>query len=200
MAQATNIQDYFYLASQKQFARDILFRVKEIRIIGGSFSGNDELVYARSAKLPGRDIEDKTVNFSGQTFHVPGKASFPGSESYAIEFYHDESVQLRTFFELASRSVFDNRSSIVGEYSMPGTESYIILSVLDRQLNIIQEIKLIGASIRKIGEINYEFADGTGDILKFTVDFAYHWYEMLPSIERAPTLPPGAPLVGFPLS
>ena len=188
---ATTIQDYFERAKDNQFARDILFRVKSIKIVGGELLGTQQLVYARSAKLPGRDIEDKTVNYSGQTFHVPGKASYPGSESYPIEFYHDEEANLREQFESISRAVFDHRSNNIGEYSMPGSDSLIELNILNRQLNEIGTIKLIGASIRKIGEIAYEIADGSGEILKFTVDFAYHWYEMSPTSTKASKRPPG---------
>jgi hypothetical protein len=188
---ATTIQNYFQQATDKQFARDILFRVKSIKIVGGELLGDQQLVYARSAKLPGRDIEDKTVNYSGQTFHVPGKVSYPGSESYPIEFYHDEGSSLREQFEIISRAVFDHRNNNVGEYSMPGSDSIIELNILDRQLREIGVIQLIGASIRKIGEIAYEIADGSGEILKFTVDFAYHWYEMGPMFDKAPVRPPG---------
>jgi hypothetical protein len=35
---------------------------------------------------------------------------------------------------------------------------------------------LVGASLRNIGEINYEIADGTGEIKTFTATFAYHFY------------------------
>lgn len=191
MAKGTTIQNYFTQAVAKQFARDILFRVKSIKIVGGELRGNNQLIYARSAKLPGRDIEDKTVSYSGQTFHVPGKVSYPGSESYSIEFYHDEEANLREQFESISRAIFDHRSNNIGEYSMPGSDSLIELNILDRQLNEIGTIKLIGASIRKIGEIAYEIADGSGEILKFTVDFAYHWYEMSPTSTKASINPPG---------
>ena len=191
MAKGTTIQNYFTQAVQKQFARDILFRVKSIKVVGGELLGNNQLVYARTAKLPGRDIDNKVVNYSGQTFNVPGKVSYPGSESYQIEFYHDEEANLREQFENISRAIFDHRNDNIGEYSMPGSDSIIELNILDRQLNEIGNIKLIGASIRKIGEISYEIADGTGEILKFPVDFAYHWYEMSPTSTKASIRPPG---------
>ena len=104
---ATTIQNFFSRAAEKQFARDFLFRVKQINIEGVSFDGDSDLVYARSAQLPGRNIENKQVNYYGQTFNVPGKSTYPGSEAYSIEFFHDENNELRTKFEAASRAVFN---------------------------------------------------------------------------------------------
>ena len=172
---ATTIQNFFSRAAIKQFARDFLFRVKEIDIEGVSLVGNDDLVYARSAQLPGRDIENKTVQYYGQNFNVPGKSTYPGSEGYSIEFYHDEDIDLRSKFEKASRAVFDNTTSL-GEFGMPGAESVINLDVIDKELKPVKSIELVGASIRSIAPIDYSIADGTGEILTFAVTFAYHFY------------------------
>ena len=172
---ATTIQDFFSRAAEKQFSRDFLFRVKDITIEGVSFSGDDDLIYAKSAQLPGRNIENKQVNYYGQTFNVPGKSSYPGSEAYSIEFFHDEQINLRKKFEQASRAVFDNETS-TGQYGMPGDESIIALDVINKDLTTIKTIELVGASVRDVGDIGYSIADGTGDILNFTATFAYHFY------------------------
>lgn len=172
---ATTITDFMQSAVTKQFARDFLFRVEQIQI-EGEFFGETDLIYAKSAVLPGRNIENKIVNYAGQQFNVPGKSSYPGSESYSIEFYHEEGIELRKKFEEASRSVFDNESTR-GDIAMPGNEAKITLKVLDRKLAPTSTITLIGASIRDIGPITYNIADGTGDVLTFPVTFAYHYYE-----------------------
>ncbi len=173
---ATTIENFFAYAAQKQFARDILFRVKQISIEGVQLNGETDLLYARSAALPGRDIENKEANYSGQTFNVPGKSSYPNSAGYSIEFYHDEDIELRTKFEKASRNVFNNVTT-TGEYGMPGPESVIVLDVINKELQIIKTIRLIGASVRTVGEISHQIADGTGEILTFPVTFAYHFYD-----------------------
>lgn len=172
---ATTIQTFFEQAKSRQFARDFLFRVKQIDIAGVSFNGETDLVYARTANLPGRNIENKSVNYVGQQFNVPGKSTYPGSEGYSIEFYHEEDIALRRKFEAASRTVFNNETS-TGDYRMPGEESTITLSVLNSQLEETNTIVLVGASIRDIGEVGYTIADGTGEILNFTVTFAFHYY------------------------
>ena len=182
------IENFFNQASQKQFARDFLFRVKQINITGLSLNGETDLIYARSASLPGRDIENKQVNFSGQTFNIPGKSSYPGAESWSIEFYVDQSLDIRTKLERASRLLFNNEDT-TGNMCMPGFESIITLDVLQipcqrgtnvtsgGSLETIKTIELVGASLRTIGEIAYSIADGTGEVLNFPATFAYHFYK-----------------------
>jgi hypothetical protein len=181
-----NINTFFTIASQKQFSRDFFMRVKQIKAVGLDLDGETDLVFARTASLPGRDIEDKTVNYSGQTFHVNGKSSYPGSESYAIEFYMDQQLDLRSKLEKMSRATFDNETT-TGQMCMPGPESYMILDVLGvpcgqgnvggQGMEIIKTIKLIGLNIRNIGEVSYEIADGTGEVKTLPSTWSYHWYE-----------------------
>jgi hypothetical protein len=186
----TNIQDFMNRASQKQFARDILFRVKQISITGLSLNGETDLLYARSASLPGRNILNKQVKFSGQNFNVPSVSEYPGSEAYTIEFYVDQELDIRSKLETASRTLFDNETT-TGNICMPGVESIITLDVLQipcgkgstvldgNSLEVGKTFQLVGASLRDIGEIAYQYADGTGEILTFSATFAYHFYRVV---------------------
>lgn len=170
----------FYAESQKRdgFSRDFHMRVLNIKLAGGiDLKGDTDLVYARTAKLPGRNIENKIVNYYGQQFNLPGKSSYPGSENYSIEFYCDGQLDLRNKLEEASRAVFDNETS-TGQYGMPGEGDVITLQVIDKQLNGIETYDLIGASIREVGEIEYQIADGTGEVIKFTCGLSYHFYRV----------------------
>ena len=185
---SVTIENFFNRASQKQFSRDFLARIKQISLPGLDFKGEDELVYARSASFPGRNIENKMVNYSGQQFNLPGKATYPNSEGWSVEFYHDQNFELRKKLERASRVAFDNETT-TGQLCMPGPESYIIMDVLaipcqqgpniteGGSLEVIDQIKFVGAGIRDIGDIQYQIADGTGEILTFTCTFSYHFYQ-----------------------
>lgn len=180
------INTFFNLASQKQFARDFFLRVKQIQLPGLSLDGETDLVFARTAALPGRNIQNKTVNYSGQQFNLNGKSEYPGSESYPIEFYHTQDLDLRKKLETASRSAFNNETT-TGQMCMPGPESYIILDLLGvpcgqgnaggQGMEVLQQVKFIGVSIRDIGEVAYQIADGTGEVLNIPCTFSYHWYE-----------------------
>ena len=185
---ATTIQDFFSKAQSSQFSRDFLFRVKNIQLAGGvNFSGapgsddTNQLVYARTAALPGRNITNQTVNYYGQEFQVPGRATYANAAGYSIEFYHDESCDLRNQFEQASRIVWegatgDARDS-TGLYGMPGPGDVIDLQQINKDLVKVKDIQLVGASIRDIGDISYSIAEGQGAILNFSVTFAYHFYK-----------------------
>ena len=173
---ATTIQDFFSRAARKQFSRDFLFRVKQVQLIGGTFlDGEHDLVYAKTATLPGRTIENKNVDYFGQQFQVPGRATYENADGYTINFYHDERCELRTKLERASRDVFNNETS-TGAYGMPGEESIINLVQIDKQLNDVRNIELVGASIRNIGGVEYDISGGSGEVLSFPVTFAYHFY------------------------
>lgn len=185
---STTIEDFMNRASQKQFARDFLFRVKQISVTGLSLNGETDLIYARTGTFPGRDIENKQVKFSGQDFNVPGVSKYPGSDSWGIEFYVDQGMEIRDKLEAASRTLFDNETT-TGNICMPGYESVIVLDVLQipcgkgsnvtsgSGLEVGKTIELVGASLRNIGEISYQIADGTGEILTFNATFAYHFYK-----------------------
>jgi hypothetical protein len=181
-----DINTFFTVASQKQFSRDFFMRVKQIRAVGIDLDGEDELVFARTASLPGRDIEDKLVNFSGQTFHLNGKSNYPGSDGYAIEFYMDQELDLRKKLEQMSRASFDNETTS-GQMCMPGPESYMILDILKAPcgqgnqggagFEVVHTVKLVGVNIRTIGEVSYNIADGTGEVLTIPTTWSFHFYE-----------------------
>ncbi len=180
------INTFFNLASQRQFARDFFMRVKQISLPGLQLDGETDLVFAKTASLPGRNIENKTVNYSGQQFNLNGKSTYPNSESYSIEFYHTQDLDLRKKLEKASRLAFDNETT-TGQMCMPGPEAYIILDLLSvpcgqgnsggQGMQVIEQVKFVGVSIRDIGEVQYNIADGTGEVLNIPCTFSFHWYE-----------------------
>ncbi len=183
----TTIENFMSQATQKQFARDFLFRIRQIDITGLSLNGETDLIYARTASFPGRNIMNKQVKYSGQNFNVPSVSEYPGSEAWSIEFYVDQNMEIRNKVERASRILFDNETT-TGNICMPGNESIITLDVLQipcqrgpnvnsgNDMQVGQTIQLIGASLRDIGQIDYQIADGTGEILTFNATFAYHFY------------------------
>ena len=170
------ITNFFQQAQQREFSRDILFRVLNINFAGGASFSEDELVYARSSVLPARSIINVAAPYMGLPFNIPGVAQYPGSDAYNIEWYCDALSDVHNKFEDESRRVFDDQTS-TGEYGTPGVDSTITLVQLDKALNPVQEYKLIGASIRNVGEIQYSMAEGTGQIATFSTTISYHFYE-----------------------
>lgn len=179
MAINQNITKFYEQAANRDFARDILFRVTQIEIPGVSMN-DDDLVYARSAQLPGRNITNVDAPYMGLPFRVPGVVSYPNSDGYSIQFYVDEQSTLRQQFENASRLIFDDQIS-TGQYGTPGRDRFIVLSQLDKRLEPVSggTYKLVGVSIRNVGEIQYQMASGTGQTVEFATTFAYHFYEQI---------------------
>lgn len=172
------IRNFYERAMQREFLRDVNFRVIEINFGENSsvhFDEND-LVYAKSAKLPIRKINNVQASYMGMKFNLPGTVEYPGSDSYSLEFYCDESCILRDKMEKATRDIFDDADS-TGNYFIPKQGSYITLAVLDKQLKVIKTIKLVGASIRDYDVDQFKMSDGKGEIINIKCNIAYHYYE-----------------------
>lgn len=178
MAVNQNIQNFYRVAATKDFSRDFLFRVLDLKLDGVTALTEDQLVYAKTAKLPGRTITNVAVPYMGLPLNTAGTATYPGSDSYSITFYLDQNSELRNFFEEASRTIFDDATS-TGEYGTPDDNSYIILAQVDKQLNVISQYKLIGVQIKTVQDIEYTMAAGTGSTVDVTVTMSYHFYEKL---------------------
>lgn len=180
MPVAQNIQQFYKVAQDRDFSRDFLFRVTQLQLQGVPALRDDELVYVKTASLPGRNISDVSVPYMGLDFHVPGSVKYPGSDGYELTFYLDGQSVLRNYFETASRSLFNDETS-TGAYGTPGLESYIVLEQIDKEFNTVPNgaYKLVGASLRNINAVAYDIAAGTGATVQINTTIAYHYYTVL---------------------
>jgi hypothetical protein len=170
-----NIQNFYRTAATRDFSRDFLFRVTAMQLAGVPAMSESQLIYAKSASLPGRSITNATAPYMGLNLNIPGNVTYNNSAGYALKFYLDGDSELRTYFEAASRNLFDDTTS-TGGYGTPDDTNFIQLSQLDKQLEPISVYKLIGASIRNINDISYNMAGGTGQTMEIDVTVAYHYY------------------------
>lgn len=182
-----NIRNFYDQAASRDFSRDFLFRVTSINITATNNAAaqsknvallqmaDSDLVYVRTATLPGRDINNVEAKYMGLSFNIPGGVTYPNSGAFSLEFYCDSKSVLREQFMRASFDTFDDSFS-TGLYATPDTNSYITLTQLDKDLNATVSYTLWGVSIRNVGEIAYEIAEGTGNYKTFPVTFAYHYW------------------------
>lgn len=170
-----NIQNFYRAAADKDFSRDFLFRVTQMQLQGVPALEEGDLIYVKTASLPGRNIGNVTVPYMGLQLNVPGAATYPGSDAYALSFYLDAESSLRNYFETASRSLFDDQSS-TGEYGTPDDDFFIQLAQLDKELEPVSEYKLVGASLRSVSDIGYNIAEGTGATVQIDATVSYHFY------------------------
>jgi hypothetical protein len=184
-AQDLLIHNFFDNAVVNDFARDYLFRVTALKFSGTA--GNDgadlalnDLLYAKTAKLPARSIVNQPVKYSGQTFNVPGSVEYPGSENFAIEFYCPEYSFVREKLMNESVRTFSSFDGVAGSGNSGGSianrDSYIELTTFSKNYESIYKYKLIGCSIREVGEVAYNIAEGNGAVMSFTVGVAYHMF------------------------
>lgn len=176
-ATAQTIQDFYRIAADRDFTRDVQFRVLSISPQGTTttFDEND-LVYARSATLPSRAITPVQAKYMGLNFNLPGVATYPNSDNYEIQFYCDANSSLRRKFESWSRDTFNDANS-TGNYLTPSQDSTIDLIQLDNNFEKVNQYQLVGVSIRSVGAMNYAIADGTGAVVYFPVTMAYHYWQ-----------------------
>jgi hypothetical protein len=170
-----DIQKFYSEAASRDFSRDFLFRVTQLNIQGMPPLLEGQLVYAKAADLPGRNITNVPVPYMGLNFNVPGGTTYPGSDGYTLAFYLDADCALRNYFEDASRVLFDDQTS-TGIYGTPDDNTYIQLAQLDKNLEPINIYKLHGASLRNVSNISYNMAAGTGQTVDITTTIAYHFY------------------------
>ena len=167
------IKDFYQVAQARDFTRNFQFRVTSILDRGAEVLTPDDLVYVTTAELPARAIANVTVPYMGLSFNVPGAASYPGSDGYAIVFRSDMEQVIRRVFENWQRSVFNDRTS-TGAYRLFST-SRITLDLLDQNFNTMRQYVLHGVWPVNVGNIAYDVT-GTGDVVTFTATMAYQYW------------------------
>jgi hypothetical protein len=174
------ISKFYKSATDRDFSRDFLFRITQLQLAGVEPLQDDDLVYLRTAQLPGRAITNVPTPYMGLPFNIPGNATYPGSDAYKISFYLDAKSTLRNFLERGSRQLFNDVTS-TGNYTTPGIDSFIELEQLDKQLEPVEggKYKLIGASLRNVEPIEYSIAEGNGKWVTIDATISYHFYTVL---------------------
>ncbi len=180
------INKFFLDAVANDFTRDYHFRIDQISIGGGEILGPDDLIFAKAGKLPGRNIVNQQVKYAGQTFNLPGSVEFTGSENYEMEFYATENSDIRNRLLDESRRTFNAFDGTAGYVnngtgyalgSIAGPSSWMIVQQLNKLLQPVRVFRMVGVSIRNVGEVSYEIAEGNGAIKTFTASFAYHFFD-----------------------
>ena len=170
------IQNFYTQAQSKDFARDNLFRVLNINFGGGteiSFD-EDDLIYATTANLPGKEITSQTLPYMGLDFNVPGVTKYTNSGNYTLKFRCDESYDLRNRFLQVLNDTFDDSES-TGSYFMPTADSVIDLALLDKELDRVAQFQLVGVAIKSVGELSYD-VPSVGKVQDFDVTVTYHFF------------------------
>jgi hypothetical protein len=181
---AQKIQDFYTSVQANDFARKFQFR------LGPGFANTNltesQLVYVESASLPGRAITNVPVNFMGLQFNVPGTATYPNSNNYAVRFRCDANYNIRAALEAAMQITFDDSSSS-GNYNISRISSVVDLNLLNKNGDTIRRYQLIGAYVASIGDMAFDLADG-GTIQYVDAVLAYQYWRVA-GTSQAPNVP-----------
>lgn len=177
------LQDFYFQAQKRGFARDFQLRVVQI---GGTALNDSDFVMIKATSLPGRDTQTHAVPFMGVAFNLPGAPIFTGASGWNVEFHATQDFLIRDEFERLQLDIFDEQGTGavgkggVGDLSLPGFDRVIQLDLIDDQLKTIRSYYLIGCFIKSIGDINYNL-QGTGAPLSFNATLAYQYWTRNPS-------------------
>ena len=177
------ITDFYTAVQKNDFARQFQFRV--VQLANTNF-GEEQLVYLESASLPGRTINNIPVPFMGLNFNVPGTASYPGSDGYAVSFRCDQNYDIRATLENATFNTFDDQVSR-GDYNIARNSSTIVLDLLGKDKSTIRQYTLFGAYVVSVGDISYNLGDN-GAIVTVPATLAYQYWRVT-GTRNAPAVP-----------
>ena len=172
---AYTIQDFYRTASSKDFARLFQFRVTQF---GNIDFNHDQLAYIETASLPGRTINNIQVPYMGLQFNLPGTVSYPGSAGYQVTFRCDESYDIRAALEAQMFSTFDEQTSS-GEYSLPKSNSNLIMELVDKEFKTKRVYTLFGCYVQAMADTQYDIKDN-GAIASVQCTLAYQFWRSGP--------------------
>jgi hypothetical protein len=170
-----NIGTFYQVARERDFARKFQFRVTALGV--GNFNATD-LIYAETAALPGRQINNIPVPYMGLNFNVPGVASYPGSAGYKITFRCDKDYHLRSKLETDMFRIFDDSNS-TGQYSIPAANSVLSLTLTNKQNLGVRTYTLYGVYIQALDDEQYDIKD-TGNVSVINATIAYQFWRTNP--------------------
>jgi len=179
-----NIQDFYTQVVNKDFARQHQFRIGDWAVDNTNFIDEKDFVYLETATLPGRAINNVAVPFMGMNFNVPGTASYPGSDSYAVTFRCDSSYDLRSKLEAATFKTFNDENSN-NNYDI-SKSSNLTLQLLDKTMKPVRTYNLYGVWVVSVGDLSYNLGDN-GTIQTVPVTLAYQYWRPIDTSSKSTT-------------
>lgn len=179
-----SIQAFYSNAIGNDFARLFQFRIIDWTINNQQVLTPDELIYAETAALPGRAVNNIPVPYMGLSFNVPGTVSFPGSAGWAVTFRCDQNYNIRSRLENFLVSTY-SAASTSGNYNTPGTGSQLTMALLGKtigggatEVNIVKMYQLHGTYLVSLADTAYDVKD-TGTVSTINATIAYQWWSVL---------------------
>jgi hypothetical protein len=175
MAINQTIQSFYQQASTRNFARDFQLRITSFIVNGIDQIKDEDLVFLKTAQLPGKSISVQNAPFMGLNFNVPGAVQFDNTNSWSVAFYCTQDYNLRKLFEFSMGDTFDQESSTGNMEPRALQQSKIVVALLDDKLNPIRSYELLGCFVSNVGPISFN-TTGSGAIQEVTANIAYQYW------------------------
>lgn len=173
MAINQKISDFNIIASQRDFARDNLWRILSLKTRTLELDEAD-LLYCKGARIPSRENPSASVSYHGMEFRYP-KSSVKYDGQYSLTFLIDAKGLIRHKLEEASRILF-NEVSNTGNWRMPSSSDQIVLAQLGFDMEPVKYWTLYGVTLTKIDQVEVNF-QGEGQHIEVTLNFTYNYYK-----------------------
>lgn len=167
------ISNFNAVASQRDFARDNLWRIMSLKTRTLELDEAD-LLYCKGARIPSRENPSASVPFHGMEFRYP-KSSVKYDGQYSLTFLIDASGDIRHKLEAASRVIFNDLSN-TGNWRVPSSSDQIVLAQLGFNMEPIRYWTLYGVTLTKIDQVEVNF-QGEGQHIEVTLNFTYNYYK-----------------------
>lgn len=169
------ISNFITVASQKDFARDNLFRVMAFNTRVLQLDETD-LIYCKGADIPGRSTPTSQVQYGGMKMNYnQSTVEYTGADNYQLKFYLDANGDLRQKFEEANRLIFNDISN-TGNWRFPSTEDVITIAQLGFNMEPIKFYHLYGVTIKDIQPITTNAAEGQGVAIEVVLTISFLYY------------------------
>jgi hypothetical protein len=175
------IQDFYYQAQTRGFARDFQFRITQFKVNDGIILSPADLVFLKTANVPSKTITTVQAPFMGLDFQIPGTVKFDGNANWPVKFYCSQDYNIRNTLESAMYDTFDHQTSTGRAMTPRDLRGNIIeMALVDDQLNPIRTYTLYGAFVTKIEDIGYDLTKN-GGIQEVGASIAYQYWESTPT-------------------
>lgn len=183
MAVNQTIVDFQNTLIKRDGLRNNLFKVMALNTKVLSLT-NEDMVYIKTAKLPGRTNPTATIPYMGMKFaYNTSTVEYPGAEDYSLTFIFDAKGELRQKFEEASRLIFNDLTTS-GTWNVPTTSDIMTLAPLNNQYEPSAYYHLYGVAFKGFDSVDFQIAAGDGSMVELNCKMSY-WYYKGPGSDTA---------------
>jgi hypothetical protein len=165
---------YTLVRGASGFARDMQLRVTSFIVNGTEDLTPKDLIFARTANLPGKLVNTQALSYMGTVLQIPGTIAYPNNP-WPINFYCLQNYNLRQLLERSMSDTYSEQSS-TGNMEPRDLKRYQIgLSLLNDRMVTIREYTLHGAYVSGLDQMEYD-ATGNGAIKQMAANISYQYW------------------------